>query len=166
MMDLTRVGLIAAKEYSVCSPISHLTKEEVRKVSKSLGLPNWKTAASPCLRSRLDIGVQATEKHLKRVEAAEEYVREKLQLNETVNMRVRLLSKNQGRIEIDEEFFTPLLSSSSLMAADKGYEDLCRQVEELFEFSFVTIKPFKSGSVSLNPQIQSSSSSSKEMLEN
>merc|ERR1712146_88089 len=157
-------GLIAAKEYSVSSPISHLTKEEVRKVSKSLGLPNWQTAASPCLRSRLDMGVQATEKHLKRVEAAEDYVRKKLQLDETINMRVRLLAKNRGRIEIDEQVFTHLTRPSSDLAPllqnysspspvsswETEYQELCQQVQELFQFSSVTIKAFKSGSVSLN----------------
>ena len=54
-------GLVAASEFNVVSPLSELTKQEVRDVAKFLGLPNWNAAASPCLRSRLQFGVRATE---------------------------------------------------------------------------------------------------------
>ncbi|RLN86900.1 hypothetical protein BBJ28_00016552 [Nothophytophthora sp. Chile5] len=60
-LDPTRVGLVAASEFDVVSPLSELTKQEVRNVAKYLGLPNWNAAASPCLRSRLQFGVEATQ---------------------------------------------------------------------------------------------------------
>lgn len=41
---------------------------KVRAVSRELGLPNWNHAASPCLRSRLAFGVQATPERLQLVE--------------------------------------------------------------------------------------------------
>lgn len=40
----------------------------MRAVSRELGLPNWSHAASPCLRSRLAFGVQATPDRLMVVE--------------------------------------------------------------------------------------------------
>jgi hypothetical protein len=52
---------VAASEFHVVSPLSGLAKQEVRDVAKYLGLPNWNAAASPCLRSRLQFGVEATQ---------------------------------------------------------------------------------------------------------
>lgn len=58
---VSMTGLVAASEFQVVSPLGGLTKAEVREVAKYLGLPNWNTAASPCLRSRLQFGVEATQ---------------------------------------------------------------------------------------------------------
>lgn len=74
-VDPTRVGLVAAEHFAVSSPIDALTKDEVRTVARHLGLPNWRHAASPCLRSRLALGVAATDEALRRVEQAEDAVR-------------------------------------------------------------------------------------------
>ena len=60
-LDPTRVGLQAAANFGVASPIDGLTKDEVRAAARLLGLPNWRHAASPCLRSRLALGVAATD---------------------------------------------------------------------------------------------------------
>ena len=56
MKDPTRVGLIAAKEYKVASPLEIYTKSEVRSLAKEMNLFNHNYAASPCLRSRLALG--------------------------------------------------------------------------------------------------------------
>ena len=58
--DPTRVGLLAAANFRVQSPLNELRKTEVRELAKHLGLPNHAHAASPCLRSRLAFGVEAT----------------------------------------------------------------------------------------------------------
>lgn len=48
------------------------TSSQVRAVSRELGLPNWNHAASPCLRSRLAFGVQATPERLVLVEKVDD----------------------------------------------------------------------------------------------
>ena len=46
-----------------------------QSLARVAGLPNWSAAASPCLRSRLAIGVEATAQALTRVGEVEEKVR-------------------------------------------------------------------------------------------
>ena len=99
--DPTRLGLQAASNFSVHSPLNQITKDQVRQAAKYLGLSNWNAAASPCLRSRLAMGVMATEEHLRAVELAEAFVREVLGLDETINARVRMLSGGKAMVELD-----------------------------------------------------------------
>lgn len=145
--DPTRVGLKAARNFRVRSPIDHLSKNEVRALAQALGLPNWQHAASPCLRSRLALGVPAVEEHLQKVEAAEGLVRATLGgggggraglLGVHHNVRVRLLAQGKAVIEVDEEL---LESAASFLVAMEG-----RMKVEL-GFAGVTLRAFKSGSV-------------------
>ena len=101
--DPTRLGLIAADNFDVLSPLASITKDQVRLAARHIGLPNWNYAASPCLRSRIAWGVPATRHHLNLIEECESDVRKMLQLDATVNMRVRLLSQNRICIEMDSE---------------------------------------------------------------
>ena len=57
-----RPGRKAAAELSVRSPLLEvgLTKEEIRALSRSRGLPNWDKPASPCLATRLPHGTPIT----------------------------------------------------------------------------------------------------------
>ncbi|KAL7558207.1 hypothetical protein ACA910_016090 [Epithemia clementina (nom. ined.)] len=136
--DPTRLGLIVAQKFEVLSPLQHITKDEVREISKHLGLPNWNYAASPCLRSRLALGVPATAGHLHRIEEAERFVRDQLRpiLDQTSNLRVRLLSENRARIELDAEHvdYAETIDWENKFVTELG-------------FSSVSIKPFRSGSV-------------------
>lgn len=143
--DPTRVGLKAARNFRVRSPIDHLSKIEVRALAQALGLPNWQHAASPCLRSRLALGVPAVEEYLQKVEAAEGLVRTTLGggggtglLRVHHNVRVRLLAQGKAVIEVDEEL---LDMAASFLVAMEG-----RMKTEL-GFAGVTLRAFKSGSV-------------------
>ncbi|MFA6233951.1 MAG: TIGR00268 family protein [Bacteroidota bacterium] len=133
--DPTRVGLQAARDFMVCSPLSHFTKNEVRLLSRHAELPNWDAAASPCLRSRLHIGVPATAEHLHRIEAAENAVRATYDLASTVNFRVRHLPDETAMVEIDQI----MLDAIDL--------DQCRAALAALGFRAVAKRAFRSGSV-------------------
>ena len=138
LSDPTRVGLKAAREYEVSSPLSELTKQEVRALSHHVGLPNWNYAASPCLRSRLQYGVQATPENLARIEAAEEIVRAICGLDDQDNLRVRHLENRIACIEVDERLLTrvsAVFSDIRTRLIEKGYND-------------VLLRQFHSGSLS------------------
>ncbi|KAF4039449.1 hypothetical protein GN244_ATG08280 [Phytophthora infestans] len=137
-LDPTRVGLVAATEFEVVSPLSGLTKQEVRDVAKYLGLPNWNAAASPCLRSRLQFGVEATQQHLHRVEKAEEFVRELVHLEPQMSMRVRFLAGNKAAVELDTE---------GLEKAIPHFDVIDAELRRL-GFNDVDIRAFRSGSLS------------------
>ncbi len=68
-----RPGAVAAREHGVRSPLleAGLTKSEIRRWSRELGLPTWDQPASPCLASRLPYGLAVTPERLRQVEAAE-----------------------------------------------------------------------------------------------
>ncbi|KAG9404310.1 hypothetical protein AC1031_004523 [Aphanomyces cochlioides] len=138
-LDPTRLGLIAANEFRVVSPLEDLTKAEVRQASKELGLPNWNYAASPCLRSRLAFGVTATKEHLSRIERAERAIRSMMALEPSDNMRVRFLAHNRAAVELDASRQQSLLPEE-IQAA----QEICKQIG----FVDAIVRPFKSGSVS------------------
>ena len=72
-----RPGHRAAAEAGVRAPLAEagLTKEDVRALSRELGLPTAELPASPCLSSRLPYGTPVTLEALRRVEGAEAAVR-------------------------------------------------------------------------------------------
>ncbi|KAL9189040.1 hypothetical protein ACHAXT_011530 [Thalassiosira profunda] len=149
--DPTRLGLIAASNFQVHSPLDQISKEQVRQAARYLGLPNWNAAASPCLRSRLAMGVTATEEHLRAVEMAEEFVRRVLQLDATVNARVRMLAGRKAMVELDES----LLESrgqenwAAGVLRENGFEQRC--IDEWGFASFGGVRGFKTGSVAALP---------------
>ncbi len=69
-----RPGLRAVEEMGVVSPLKNLTKEEIINGAKEYGLPNWKKPSNSCLATRLNGKI--TEEELKRVEQAEEILKE------------------------------------------------------------------------------------------
>ena len=72
-----RPGIKAAKEAGVVSPLAILrfSKQDIRAISKGIGLPWWDKPAQPCLSSRFPYGYEITSKRLKMVEAAEDYMK-------------------------------------------------------------------------------------------
>lgn len=142
--DPTRLGLVAASNFSVRSPLINITKDEVRIASKHLGLPNHNYAASPCLRSRLALGVEATENHLKAVNLAEEKVRDVLNLDETMNLRVRMLAGQRAMVELDERLASRIQQAEDDLRRN-DFETFCK---ELGFNGGIGLRPFKSGSVS------------------
>lgn len=72
-----RPGRKAAGLHGVRSPLAEcgLTKHDIRSLSRRLGLSTWDQPASPCLSSRFPYGSRITEAALKRVEAAEQFLK-------------------------------------------------------------------------------------------
>jgi len=138
--DTTRVGLVAARDFGVRSPLNEITKLQVRQAAKHMGLSNWNYAASPCLRSRLALGVPATSEHLQRIEEAELFVRNQCKdvMSESTNLRVRLLSGGRACVEVDQEILAHVQSVAS------GWGNY---FTETGKFSDLLVREFRSGSV-------------------
>ena len=73
-----RPGAQAAREYLVRSPLQEagLTKTEIRELSRARGLPTWDQPSAPCLSSRVPYGISISPEILRRIEAAEQVVRD------------------------------------------------------------------------------------------
>ena len=72
-----RPGKVAAKQHSVRSPLQevHMSKAELRVMSRAAGLPTWDAPASPCLSSRIAYGTPVTIERLAKVDQGEEILR-------------------------------------------------------------------------------------------
>ncbi|MBU3100570.1 MULTISPECIES: ATP-dependent sacrificial sulfur transferase LarE [Clostridium] len=71
-----RPGMKAANELKVISPLKDagLTKDNIRELSKRLGLPTWNKPAFACLSSRFPYGNEITVEKLSMVERAEQFL--------------------------------------------------------------------------------------------
>ena len=102
-----RPGLQAIAELGIKSPLREcgLWKQEIRDLSRELGLPTWKKQSFACLASRFVYGETITEEKLGMVEKAEQLL---LDLGFT-QYRVRIHGK-MARIEILPEEFPRLMN--------------------------------------------------------
>ena len=68
-----RPGRQAAREFGVRSPLDdvNLSKDEIRQLSHSAGLPTWDEPASACLSSRIPYHNEVTGEKLRMIERAE-----------------------------------------------------------------------------------------------
>ena len=72
-----RPGLLAARELGVRSPLleAGLTKQDIRDLSKRMGLSTWDKPSYACLSSRFPYGKTITPEALHKVAHAEEFLR-------------------------------------------------------------------------------------------
>lgn len=105
-LDDYRPGRRAVEELGVLSPLleAGLRKEEVRTLSRALGLPTWDKPSCACLASRFPYGTPITEAGLRRVEQGETCLRA-LGLRQ---LRVRVQGED-ARLELLPEDFPLLL---------------------------------------------------------
>ena len=106
-----RPGMRALKELDVKSPLrkAGLYKQDVREISKDLGLPTWHKPAFACLASRVPYGEPLTIEKLTRIEKAEQALLDK----GFTNIRVRNHHDGEiARIEVEREELPRLLDPS------------------------------------------------------
>lgn len=116
-----RPGLQAVAELGVKSPLRacQLSKQDIRTLSKYLGLPTWEKQSFACLASRFVYGETITEEKLGMVDKAEQLL---LDLG-FHQVRVRIHG-TIARIEIDPEEFAQLINiqvRSRIVASFKEY---------------------------------------------
>lgn len=101
-----RPGLTAVAELNVSSPLRHvkLYKEEIRELSREMGLPTWDKQSFACLASRFAYGEKITEEKLTMVDRAEQLLLDK----GFHQLRVRIHDR-MARIEIMPEEFEKLI---------------------------------------------------------
>ena len=95
-----RPGRKAGREFKVRSPLfeAGLAKEDIRILSRELGLSTWDKPSQACLSSRFPYGEVISEEKLRIVEEGEEFIR-------SLGFRqVRLRHHGQlARLEVDQE---------------------------------------------------------------
>ena len=133
-----RPGIKAASEKSVRHPLveAELTKDEVRELSRALGLPTWDRPASPCLSSRFPYGTEITRDGLRKVERGEE-------LLHSLGFKVARVRYHGdvARLEVDAREIPRLLESTMRQRVDSELK------KAGFRFVTVDLKGFRSGSL-------------------
>ena len=73
-----RPGLKAAKEWGIRHPLveAEMTKDDIRRHSRELGLPTWDKPSSPCLSSRFPYGTEINLERLKQIGTCELFMKE------------------------------------------------------------------------------------------
>lgn len=123
-----RPGLIAVKELGVSSPLrqAELYKEEIRELSKEMGLPTWDKQSFACLSSRFVYGEEITESKLSMVDQAEQLL---LDMG-FHQLRVRIHGQ-MARIEVMPSEFLKLME-------DANREKIVSEFKKI-GFSYVTL---------------------------
>ena len=134
-----RPGMRAGKEAGAVAPLldAGFTKEDVRQLSRQLGLRTWDKPAMACLSSRFPYGTRITDAKLLQVERAEDFLRGQLGFPE---VRVRHHG-DVARIEV------PLAEMPRLLE-EPTREHILRRFREI-GYTYVTfdLAGFRSGSM-------------------
>jgi uncharacterized protein len=94
-----RPGRRAVEELKIKSPLleAQMSKDEIRRLSREMGLPTWAKQPYACLASRFPYGVRITGDRLRLIERCEEFLKQK----GFRNYRVRFHHET-ARIEVGE----------------------------------------------------------------
>jgi pyridinium-3,5-biscarboxylic acid mononucleotide sulfurtransferase len=134
-----RPGMRARDERNVRSPLleAGFTKEDVRALSRSLGLPTWDKPSFACLSSRFPYGTGITEENLSRVDRAERILRDA----GFKRYRVRFHDDRTARIEVSPQEIPWLL--------DPGLrEQIVGRMKELgFTYITLDLQGYRTGSM-------------------
>ncbi|MBR0400258.1 MAG: ATP-dependent sacrificial sulfur transferase LarE [Mogibacterium sp.] len=134
-----RPGMRALAELGIRSPLREagLSKQEIRDISKDLGLHTWDKPSFACLASRFPYGEIIDEKKLAMVDAAEQYLLDK----GFSQFRVRIHGGSLARIELKPDEF-------GMMMQDELRLDVYGRLREIgFDHVALDLKGYRSGSM-------------------
>lgn len=124
-----RPGNIAKQELKIKSPLidAGFSKEDIRRLSKKLGLSSWNKPSLACLASRIPYGIKITAGLLKRIDQAEAYL-------SSLGFRQVRLRHHNGlcRIEVDKSDISRLLNKRQAIVErlkDLGYNYITVDLE-------------------------------------
>ena len=133
-----RPGRRAIKELGVRSPLreAELTKDDVRALSRKLGLPTWSKPSFACLASRFPYGERITASGLERVERAEQWLLDAFP--ELTQLRVRSHG-DTARIEVPPADIPLLAGRAGEIAA--AFKDIG------FAYASLDLQGYRTGSM-------------------
>jgi uncharacterized protein len=143
-----RPGMKAAREHAVRSPLieADFTKADVRQLAAHWELPVWDKPATPCLSSRIAYGLSVTPERVRRVDEAEQFLRQEFGLRE---FRVRHEAGDLARIEVP-------LSELERLIAPEARQAITQRLRQLgFKFVTLDLDGFRSGSMNAIVPIES-----------
>jgi uncharacterized protein len=129
-----RPGLAAADEHEVVQPLAEagLTKDEIRALSRAIGLATWDKPQQPCLSSRIPYGTEVTAARLSQLARSE--------------MALRSLGLREFRVRYHGPIARIETSEAELPHLLRVRADAARALKEAgFEYVAVDLEPFRSG---------------------
>ncbi len=141
-----RPGLEAGRNAKVRTPLADLGfgKSTVRRLAHEFGLSVADAPAAPCLSSRIAYGVPVSEERLRRIDAAESWLRER----GFATARVRLHPGEMARIEVPTERLVELVDPELRTELSDRFRELG------FQFITLDVEGFRSGNLNQLVQIQ------------
>lgn len=136
-----RPGLAAAEKWKVRSPLleAGLTKQEIRKLAKEIGLPVWDKPPLACLSSRFPPGTEVTEDRLRRIDRIESGLKQLGFKNFRVRFHEPIARIEVGTGEIEKALEREVRSEISRLCHENG-----------FRYAAIDLDGYQMGSV--NPQ--------------
>ncbi len=133
-----RPGMNAAQERAVRAPLieAHLSKADVRSISRDLGLLTWDKPASACLSSRFPYGVEVTAQRLEQVGRCESRMHTLGLLIVRARYHQELVRLEFGQVELERIFSDPPLREIVIKE--------CKAVG--FKFVSIDLQGYRSGS--------------------
>lgn len=123
-----RPGIKALQELNIKSPLleCELTKQEIRNLSKELGLPTWDKPPYACLLTRIPYGEELKVEDFEKIENAEKYMMDR----GFRAIRVRC-HNDLARLEVDKQ-------DRSKLFDEKILDEISGKLKE-FGFKYVTL---------------------------